>query len=105
MSDFNKQYKDGLWQNKRLKILRRDNWHCVTCNATKVALDVHHLYYEIGVKIWEYDDDSLVTLCRDCHTHIHQLKKVSGLIAFKMLSRKIDIIDIDNRIDEILNYF
>ena len=106
MDDFTKQYKHDKWQKKRLEILRRDKWKCRCCGETNISLDVHHLYYDVGCLIWDYDNEVLVSLCRDCHIKIHvDLKKVSGLIAFKLLCAEIDMIEIDQKIDEIINYF
>lgn len=84
------QLKDGRWQRKRLEIMQRDGFKCKVCGSEN-ALNVHHLYYQAGAKIWEYDDETLVTLCEICHNVIHKdLAKISGLIAFKILSGEID---------------
>jgi hypothetical protein len=53
---------------------------------------VHHLYYQRDFKIWEYDNESYVTLCEDCHNEIHiDLKKIAGIIAFKVICGEIDL--------------
>jgi len=86
--------KDGRWQKKRLEIMQRDNFECLKCHEPH-QLNVHHLYYKNGLKLWEYDDDSMVTLCDDCHNILHDdLLKVSGIIAFKALIGNIDLTDI-----------
>jgi 5-methylcytosine-specific restriction endonuclease McrA len=54
------------WKKKRTAILKRDNNACQNCGDTN-QLQVHHCYYESGLKPWEYPDESLVTLCNDCH--------------------------------------
>ena len=36
------------------------------------GLNIHHKKYIIGRKPWEYDADSLVTLCENCHHNIHE---------------------------------
>lgn len=36
------------------------------------GLNIHHKKYIKGRKPWEYDADSLVTLCEDCHHNIHE---------------------------------
>lgn len=38
------------------------------------ALNIHHEYYLLGKKPWEYSNDALVTLCSECHQkrHLHQ---------------------------------
>lgn len=35
------------------------------------GLNIHHKYYVKNKKPWDYEDDALVTLCEDCHKHIH----------------------------------
>ncbi len=42
-------YKEQLthpnWQRKRLEIFQRDNFACTICGNTEHQLQVHHLYY------------------------------------------------------------
>jgi len=40
-----------------------------------VQLEVHHQYYVWRLLPWEYDRNSLVTLCSDCHEKIHITNK------------------------------
>jgi len=52
-----------LWEEIRIKILKRDNSKCRECG--KPAKDVHHITpFRIS-----YDDreENLVTLCKSCH--------------------------------------
>lgn len=35
-------------------------------------LHVHHKYYKTSLMAWEYPDESLVTLCWDCHEELHK---------------------------------
>jgi 5-methylcytosine-specific restriction endonuclease McrA len=90
--NYSEKLRDPRWQRKRLEIMNRDSFHCLCCNhSVSKPLNVHHLYYEKGFDPWEYDDDSLVTLCDDCHEIIHKdLVKLSAIIAFKILNREID---------------
>jgi copper chaperone CopZ len=47
------------------------------------------------MKLWDYDNDSLVTLCDKCHKEIHtDLKKIAGIIAFNIFIGEIDILDL-----------
>lgn len=39
-------------------------------------LNVHHKYYVLGKKPWEYDNDALETLCLECHKNRHKLSSV-----------------------------
>lgn len=85
-----------LWQRKRLKIMERDNWRCCLCGTDKNSLTVHHLYYASSKKPYEYDDDALVTLCKDCHATAHnEISKISSLIAFSVLRERKDFIEVN----------
>lgn len=64
---------DPRWQKKRLTILNRDQWKCRRCGNDKLTLHVHHLTYLPGVEPWDCPDDTLVTLCNDCHEKDHGL--------------------------------
>ena len=82
---------NGNWQKKRLEIMNRDEFRCLNCHASD-NLTVHHLHYETGLKLWEYDNESLVTLCNDCHNSLHkELVKLSGIIAFNLLIGHVDL--------------
>jgi 5-methylcytosine-specific restriction endonuclease McrA len=72
---------DKRWKEKRLLILMRDENKCVICNSDK-DLQVHHRQYHF-VKAqkkfrppWEYQDESLLTLCNGCHQRGHSQFKV-----------------------------
>jgi len=62
---------DPRWQKKRLEIFNRDNWRCVRCGNGAVTLHVHHAYYKHGMNPWDYPEDSLSTLCANCHGAEH----------------------------------
>jgi 5-methylcytosine-specific restriction endonuclease McrA len=121
------RYKSKEWQEKRDKIIIRDNFTCQnkSCNSlnpskgmvdiispingcieqhnysnshestyriisneltvdigfaglwiTMPIMQVHHKRYVVGKELWEYDDNDLITLCKDCHTTFHQNHKI-----------------------------
>lgn len=81
-----KEYESLLenpkWENKRQKILNRDKHKCVYCGSD-IILQVHHKYYEkypdgTHPKPWDYPDDALVTVCKNCHEEIHAAKKIKS---------------------------
>jgi 5-methylcytosine-specific restriction endonuclease McrA len=39
-------------------------------------LQVHHKRYIESIKIWEYANEDLTTLCKSCHTETHQKNKI-----------------------------
>jgi hypothetical protein len=67
--------KSPKWQKKRLEILERDDFSCQNCGDSESSLHVHHTKYIANTDPWEYENDSLVTLCEICHTEITWLKK------------------------------
>lgn len=70
-SKYLEQIKSPKWQKRRLEILNRDNFTCQICGCTENTLHVHHTIYIPGRKIWEYEDDQLITLCEGCHAEEH----------------------------------
>jgi len=55
------------WQEKRQKILKRDDHICQGCGAKK-RLEIHHISYR---KLGHEPLKDLITLCRDCHQKQH----------------------------------
>ncbi len=76
--------RDPRWQKRRLEIMGRDDFTCMSCARADKTLNVHHRYYLRGHKPWEYDDDCLVTLCQDCH-HGIQVERDMMLDSIKKL--------------------
>lgn len=64
---YSDKLKDPRWQKKRLEILERDEWTCQRCFDTSSTLHVHHFRYIPGKEPWDYDNDSLLTICAECH--------------------------------------
>lgn len=67
--------KDPRWLKKRLHILNTKGYTCLKCGS-KDNLQVHHLYYEKNKNgkwknPWDYPDEALVVLCKDCHMLMH----------------------------------
>lgn len=67
------EYRTTQWKNVREKILKRDGYKCKECGKSEpeVRLSVHHHVYYPEREIWNYPDEYLITLCRDCHAKIH----------------------------------
>lgn len=40
------------------------------------GLNIHHKYYVLGRKPWDYEDEALITLCEKCHQKRHENKQV-----------------------------
>jgi hypothetical protein len=65
-SEYAEKLKDPRWQKRRLAILERDEWSCLSCYDTESTLHVHHLWYS-GNNPWDAPDTALITLCESCH--------------------------------------
>jgi hypothetical protein len=63
--------KDPRWQRKRLEVMNRDDFTCLSCGSKDKTLNVHHKTYRKGAEPWDYDNDNFATYCEDCHKEIH----------------------------------
>jgi hypothetical protein len=63
--------KDPQWQRKRLEIMNRDGFKCISCHQKDKTLNVHHLYYAALRDPWNYPDWCFKTLCEECHKETH----------------------------------
>ena len=68
-SKYSEKLRDPRWQKKRLEIMERDKFTCQACASEVKTLNVHHIKYVYGKDPWNYDNESLVTLCEYCHEH------------------------------------
>lgn len=102
---YKEQIKHPYWQKKRLEILQRDGWKCISCKNEVNNLQVHHLYYTSGAMIWEYDDEALVTICEKCHEHYHDyMQKSIALISLTCFLSGISLIDLDEYLKFCIDY-
>lgn len=70
--DYDEYLKSPHWIEIREKRKEIDNHKCVLCEAVD-NLNVHHITYDrLG---YERISD-LITLCSNCHTKVHYLKKI-----------------------------
>jgi hypothetical protein len=60
------QLNDPRWAAKRDAVIANSNGECDHCGS-KMNLQAHHLFYESGRDLWDYDDIELQALCKDCH--------------------------------------
>lgn len=88
--------KDPRWQRKRLEILNRDSFACRECGDGTLPLHVHHGYYESGLAPWEYPDESLRTVCEECHATRQALElKIKKYLAGLSISQIADALGPD----------
>lgn len=68
---YGEKLKDPRWQKKRLKILERDGFRCVSCKCEHKTLHIHHMVYADSGNPWDALDGDLKTLCWPCHWRTH----------------------------------
>lgn len=66
---------DTRWLKKRKEIIARDSFKCRKCKS-KNSLHVHHKKYFSGRNPWQYSNNDLITLCRNCHEEEHLVNKI-----------------------------
>lgn len=71
MWNYARQLLTSQWKNKRNRIKKRDGGRCTKCGSKK-HLEVHHIKYIWGKKAWEYADNMLTTMCKECHRKEHK---------------------------------
>jgi hypothetical protein len=63
---------DPRWQQLRLRVFDRDGWKCRACKKENKTLNAHHVqYHPFAEGPWDYDIESIITLCSDCHVDEH----------------------------------
>ena len=72
---YSEKLRDPKWQKMRLEVMERDDFTCVQCGDSASTLNVHHCYYKYGRDPWEYEVDSLITLCETCHKYESEFVK------------------------------
>lgn len=72
MTSYAEKLKDPRWQRKRLEILNRDEFTCLSCGDKQRTLHVHHGCYLRGRDPWDYPSELLFTLCESCHAETTQ---------------------------------
>jgi 5-methylcytosine-specific restriction endonuclease McrA len=100
MLNYYEQLQHPLWFKKRDEIILRDNNTCRVCGDKTHIHQVHHLCYLPDTHLWEYDDELMITTCLKDHQILNLiLPKLSGLLAFKIITGDIDPQNINWLID------
>lgn len=82
---YREKLMDPRWQRKRLEIMERDKFTCRHCASADETLHVHHGYYARGKDPWDYANETLQTLCHECHGYAQdRLDRLHRAIAVVM---------------------
>ena len=76
-------YHWAAWERLRDEVLRLDNYECQLCKARgkhRRAVVVHHVKHvrerpDLALSVWDEasGERQLVSVCKECHTKIHEL--------------------------------
>lgn len=64
---YQEKLRDPRWQKKRLEILQAADFACEDCKARDRELHVHHCIYVKDREPWEYNRNTLIAVCDECH--------------------------------------
>lgn len=70
--NYKEEYSTNEWQRKSGNKKHLDDYTCQICGSKKKQVHVHHHFYIEGRHLWEYPDETLITLCEDCHAKEHK---------------------------------
>lgn len=86
------QLLDPRWQRRRLEILQRDGFRCIECGDGTRTLHVDHRVYFKGRMAWEYPEDELQTLCKDCHRSVTSLRRELDLLVGQLDAKHLELL-------------
>lgn len=78
------QLKTPMWRERKSEILKRDNYSCRICGAYNCEINVHHVNYIPYRMAWEYPNEMLISLCKDCHNKLHNKMNSKELNGFRI---------------------
>jgi hypothetical protein len=92
---YSEKLKDPRWQKKRLEIMQRDEFKCQICFHDDRTLHIHHYFYENYKEPWDYDNDTLITLCETCHSREKEARTTAESRLLDILKkRKFNAVDL-----------
>lgn len=59
---------------------------CTLCKRGNTQLNVHHWAYDSNRDPWDYRDDEVTVLCRDCHQTLHEHLNSFRIYVFSQMS-------------------
>ena len=72
--EYYKLLQDPKWKIKAQFIRKRDGHKCRHCGKKTPRLQVHHTIYIKGLMPWEYENETLISLCSTCHKKEHGIE-------------------------------
>lgn len=72
---FVRELQDERWLLRRRSAIARVGSKCQECGKGG-RLEVHHLYYVKGKRVWQYPYKALKVFCRSCHEKWHKYNRL-----------------------------
>lgn len=91
-----KKIKNGTWRNgvsqeHRFLILDRDDHRCCRCKFKSYEIGEMQVHHIIPVSEGGSDDNiNLITLCKHCHTKVHQIGWEGYVESFTKITEKLE---------------
>ena len=86
---YSEKLLDPRWQRMRLRVFERDNWTCRNCGKKEKTLNAHHVHYHpLAEGPWDYESETIITLCSDCHSDEHTGLEASTANVILALAKK-----------------
>lgn len=74
---YSDKLQDVRWQKIKTTIQIRDQFTCQKCGTKEGGpFDVHHRHYISGREPWDYPEQLMVLLCRNCHAEEEQTAEI-----------------------------
>lgn len=70
--NYKEEFSTNEWQRKSGNKKYLDDFTCQICGSKKRLVHVHHHFYIEGRHLWEYPDETLITICEECHAKEHK---------------------------------
>lgn len=94
-NSFNAQFKDPRWAEFSDGIKRERGHYCEICRRQDVILEAHHIFYEPTLKLWEYEKEAIIVLCRGCHKAMHaELNKFRKHVFSKLTPQTLEVLNL-----------
>ena len=90
----------GVWTTKiSRKVHEKYDFTCQNCGVNKSDLEAHHIIPVVQDENKARDFDNLITLCHDCHKHVHSSIVTEQQFASEVLQRQV-ILSYDKRLNK-----
>lgn len=84
--------QDPRWISRRCEVMQSRGGKCQECERDRHEagpLQVHHVTYLRNVQPWDYPDDLLRLICRECHFE-RQIQDEEAMVEFARLLNRMD---------------